>query len=119
MTPLPSIAMSKEDQQLMRNWLEPYRPVRQRTVRSETTKDKAGASSPNVYVNATTAFQTVNFNIDADCERAGEADIVDITSGLHETESMPANAPCEEGTLEEQSRSLELRSRYPQHSSHK
>ena len=41
MTPLPSIAMSKEEQQLMKDWLEPYRPVCQHTVRSKMTKDKA------------------------------------------------------------------------------
>ena len=96
MTPLPSIAMSKEDQQLMRDWLEPYRPVRQRTVRSETTKDKAGALPPNVYVNAPTAFQTVNFDTNADSERSEEADLVDIRSGLRETESTQADEPCKE-----------------------
>ena len=36
----------------MKDWLEKYRPVRQRTVRSETTKDKAGALPPAVYSNA-------------------------------------------------------------------
>ena len=33
----------------MKEWLEDYRPVRQRTVRRETTKDKAGALPPAVY----------------------------------------------------------------------
>ena len=32
----------------MNEWLENYRPVRQRTVRRETTKDKAGALPPAV-----------------------------------------------------------------------
>ena len=36
----------------MKDWLENYRPVRQRTVRSETTKDKAGTLPPAVYSNA-------------------------------------------------------------------
>ena len=36
----------------MKDWLENYRPLRQRTVRSETTKDKAGALPPAVYSNA-------------------------------------------------------------------
>ena len=36
----------------MKDWLEKYRPVRQRTVRSETTKDKAGTLPPAVYSNA-------------------------------------------------------------------
>ena len=33
----------------IKGWLESYRPVRQRTVRSETTKEKAGALPPAVY----------------------------------------------------------------------
>ena len=36
----------------MKDWPEKYRPVRQRTVRSETTNDKAGALPPAVYSNA-------------------------------------------------------------------
>ena len=36
----------------MKYWLENYRPVRQRTVRSETSKDKAGTLPPAVYSNA-------------------------------------------------------------------
>ena len=39
MTPLPSDqGLSKKDEEIMKKWLENYRPVRQRTVRSETTK---------------------------------------------------------------------------------
>ena len=34
----------------IKEWLENYRPVRQRTVRGETTKDKGGALPPAVYV---------------------------------------------------------------------
>ena len=48
-------------------WLENYRPVRQRTVRSETTKDKAGALPPAVYQMAPQAAipgQLVDFNGD-------------------------------------------------------
>ena len=33
----------------MKELVDKYRPVRQRTVRSETTKDKAGALPPAVY----------------------------------------------------------------------
>ena len=33
----------------MQELVDKYRPVRQRTVRSETTKDKAGALPPKVY----------------------------------------------------------------------
>ena len=52
MTPLPPDELSKGEDQTMKDWLEKYRPVRQRTVRSETTKDKAGALPPAVYSNA-------------------------------------------------------------------
>ena len=49
MAPLPPEALSKKDEETMKVWLENYRPVRQRTVRSKTTKDKAGALPPAVY----------------------------------------------------------------------
>ena len=52
MTPLPPGEVSKGEEQTMKDWLENYRPVRQRTVRSETTKDKAGTLPPAVYSNA-------------------------------------------------------------------
>ena len=44
--------MTKEDEAVMKEWMENYRPVRQRTARSETTKDKAGALPPAVYSQA-------------------------------------------------------------------
>lgn len=55
MTPLPSVALPKQEEETMKNWLENYRPVRQRTVRSETTKDKAGALPPAVYTKQSSA----------------------------------------------------------------
>lgn len=36
----------------IKEWTEYYKPERQRTVQSETTKDKAGALSPAVYEKA-------------------------------------------------------------------
>jgi len=51
MTPLPPDELSKGEEQTMKDWLENYRPVRQRTVRSETTKDTAGTLPPAVYSN--------------------------------------------------------------------
>ena len=47
MTPLPPDELSKGEDQNMK-----YRPVRPRTVRSETTKDNVGALPPAVYSNA-------------------------------------------------------------------
>ena len=50
---LPAIQIvTKEDEAVMKDWMENYRPVRQQTVRSETTKDKAGALPPAVYSQA-------------------------------------------------------------------
>ena len=47
---LPAVqTVTKEDEVVMRDWMENFRPVRQRTVRSETTKDKAGSLPPAVY----------------------------------------------------------------------
>ena len=47
---LPAVqTMAKEDEVVMTDWRENFRPVRQRTVRSETTKDKAGSLPPAVY----------------------------------------------------------------------
>ena len=42
MTPLSPDELSKGEEKTMKDWLKNYRPVRQRTVRSETTKDKVG-----------------------------------------------------------------------------
>ena len=49
MQPLPSAEISAETETAMKELVEKYRPVRQRTVRGETTKDKAGALPPAVY----------------------------------------------------------------------
>ena len=47
---LPAVQrVTKEDEAAMKEWMENYRPVRQRTVRSETTKDRAGALPKAVY----------------------------------------------------------------------
>ena len=51
-TPLPPDELSKGEEQTMKDWPEKYCPVCQRTVRSETTNDKAGALPPAVYSNA-------------------------------------------------------------------
>ena len=47
---LPAVQrVTKEDGAVMKGWMENYRPLGQRTVRSETTKDKAGALPPAIY----------------------------------------------------------------------
>ena len=49
MTSLPAESTSKEAEITMKEWAEHFRPQRQKTVRSDTTKDKAGALPPSVY----------------------------------------------------------------------
>ncbi|PFX25947.1 hypothetical protein AWC38_SpisGene9387 [Stylophora pistillata] len=49
---------------VMKDLVEKYRPVGQRTVRSETTKDKAGALPPAVYY-AQPPFSKVMFHDDS------------------------------------------------------
>ena len=60
MSPLPSETISKKTEAAMREWLENYRPVRQRTVRSETTKHKAGALPPAVYSKTSNTIESAS-----------------------------------------------------------
>ena len=54
MTSSPAESIPKEAEITMKTLAKHYRPVRQRTVRSETTKDKAGALPPAVFEKAKT-----------------------------------------------------------------
>ena len=49
MKPPPVVSIDPQIETAMKELVDRYRPVRQRTVRSETTKDKAGALPPAVY----------------------------------------------------------------------
>ena len=49
MRPLPSVEIDPEIESAMKEFVEKYRPLRQRTVREETTNDRAGALPPAVY----------------------------------------------------------------------
>ena len=51
-TPLSPNELSKGEEQTMKDWLKNYHPERQRTVRTETTKDKTGTLPTAVYSNA-------------------------------------------------------------------
>ena len=58
----------------MKKWLESYRPVSQRTLRSKTTKDKAGALPPAVYT-----IQPTGKESDERLPFPGEIDIIRST----------------------------------------
>ena len=47
--PLPSVEIDPEIESAMKEFVEKYRPLRQRTVLEETTKDRAVALPPAVY----------------------------------------------------------------------
>ncbi|PFX32568.1 hypothetical protein AWC38_SpisGene2607 [Stylophora pistillata] len=49
MLPLPSEELNSETESVMKEFLGKYRPLRQRTVWEETTKNKAGVLPPAVY----------------------------------------------------------------------
>ena len=46
-----SAFLTKEEEARIRKWVQPFHPVRQRTVRAETTKDKAGTLPIALYRN--------------------------------------------------------------------
>ena len=49
MQPLLSEEISPDTETVMKELVEKYRPVRQRTIRGETTEDKAGALPLAIY----------------------------------------------------------------------
>ena len=50
----------------MKDWIEPFRPVRPRTVRQETTKDKAGTLPIALYMNDKRANVAEEIALDAE-----------------------------------------------------
>ena len=57
-----SVKMSKEDQKLMRDWRDSYgKPIRQRTVRNQTTKDNVGTLPLFAYTAAPPTPKPVDF----------------------------------------------------------
>ena len=75
MSPLPSKTLPNREEDAMRRWVDNFRPVRQRTVRSETTKDKAGALPPAVYTKRADSITRVFFRRDQEIS----ADLPDKT----------------------------------------
>lgn len=59
--------MSKDDLKEVKAWVESFRPVRQRTVRDETTKDKAGTLPVCLYKNQLVQGRVYDsFNLSSD-----------------------------------------------------
>ena len=56
----------------MRKWVKDFRPVRQRTVRGETTKDKSGMLPPAVYANTGANFMIKHLQLSDDQDNQPE-----------------------------------------------
>ena len=63
MKPPPAGSVDPNIQAAMKELVDRYRPVRQRTVRSESIKDRAGALPPAVY-SSTPSCTRVTFQED-------------------------------------------------------
>ena len=61
---MPSVPMAKEEQKLMRDWRDSYgKPVRQLTVRNQSTKDNVGTLSLYAYTAPDPAVNPVDFSV--------------------------------------------------------
>ena len=98
MAPLSSETFSCEMEAVTKDWLESYRPVRQRTVHSETKKDKAGALPPAVYMKTTKSSDPQSSKVDffedqiqviqstSNITFVDESNVAVVMSGKDETE---------------------------------
>ena len=95
MAPLPTAYCSPEDARRMKEWIEPFRPVRQRTVRQETTKDKAGTLPIALYRNDQRANVVeeiiIEDNVDAGDAHASEPEEYDTDTDTESESEEPTN----------------------------
>ena len=112
-TALPAVQqrVTKEDEAVMKEWMENYRLVRQRTVRSETTEDKAGALPPAVY---SQAKQKEHSNVEVDREQAIPDDAATPTPVTETTEQSEHSHGIDE--LQSLTTLMSLRYRYRRYS---
>ena len=75
----------------MKELVDRYRPVRQRTVRSETTKDKAGALPPAVYSSQPSCTKVV-FHEDAQ-----DDSVTENREGIEQNTCIPPAADHDHG----------------------
>ena len=102
MSPLPSKTLPNREEDAMRGWVDNFRPVRQRTVRSETTKDKAGALPPAVYTKRADSITRVFFRRDQEIVPKGVSLISFVDDCtievVHATQSTQvSNSDCDFG----------------------
>ena len=106
MTPLPPDELSKGEEQTMKDWLENYRPVRQRTVRSETTKDKAGTLPPAVYSNANPNSTARVFFLADQVEQTPTDATVPLTNPFKQVEEYKCDSDASDNDVDIESEEL-------------
>ena len=77
-------------------WVKDLRPVRQRTVRSETTKDKSGMLPPVLYRPTEPLLTPINLSEEdeAPIERMRQNDTNNIHSVISETSDVHEDPNC-------------------------
>ena len=91
MKPLPVFNIDPQIETAMKDLVDRYLPVRQRTVRSETTKDKAGALPPAVHSSQPSCTKVV-FHEDAQ-----DDSVTENRGGIEYNTSMPPAADHDHG----------------------
>lgn len=91
MKPPPVVNIDPQIETAMKDLVDRYRPVRQRTVRSETTKDKAGGLPPAVYSSQPSCTKVV-FHEDAQ-----DDSVTENREGIEQNTSMPPAADHDHG----------------------
>ena len=91
MKPPPVVSIDPQIETAMKELADRYRPVRQRTVRSETTKDKAGALPPAVY-SSQPSYTKVIFHEDAQ-----DDSVTENREGIEQNTRMPPSADHDHG----------------------
>ena len=91
MKPPPVVSIDPQIETAMKELVDRYRPVRQRTVRSETTKDKAAALPPAVYSSQPSDTKVI-FHEDAQ-----DDSVTENREGIEQNTRMPPSADYDHG----------------------
>ena len=87
----PVVSIDSQIETAMKELVDRYRPVRRRTVRRETTKDKAGALPPAVYSSKPSCTKVI-FHEDAQ-----DDSVTENREGIEQNTCMPPAAGEDHG----------------------
>ncbi len=91
----PESTISRADKEEMKAWIANYRPVRQRTVRSENTKDKAGTLPIAIYQHPFVPGSSFDGNEGAEID-AHVSHGIEATEEVNLNESQSSHTPSNE-----------------------